>query len=150
MNDLHNNLANRLKQHIESAPLAFDMHQAPDLSEMIWQRHQAKKRRQWLAIAAGAAMLAFTGWMQNSALTEPTFIAQNHQLEQQLAALSGVELSEQQRLTVADWHHELALIDQSIEQLGTAMTDQSVWVQRSKTLSKMVAFYSQPVDVFEL
>jgi hypothetical protein len=145
-----NDLRQQLKQHIESAPLSFEMHQAPGLSEAIWKRYQQRKKRQWMAIAAGVCMLSMTFLMQQGALSEPVFMVQNHQLERELASLSDIQLSEQQLLTMANWQHELALIDEDIEQQGSTVVDQNVWNQRSNILSQMVAFYHQPVEVFEL
>ncbi|MFT4927863.1 MAG: hypothetical protein ACI8WB_003977 [Phenylobacterium sp.] len=146
-----NNLHKQLKQHIESAPLVMPMHQAPDLAEHIWHSHQTRKKRQWLVTAAGIGMLMVTSVMQLNALSESPLLNQNHQLERQLASMSGVMLSEQQRLVMADWQHELSLIDQSIEQQqSAALVDQKAWALRSNILSKMVEFYIHPSEVYEL
>ena len=146
----------------------LQLHQAPDFSNAIWMRHQKKKQFKWLTMAASVALMSFGTWFitthvgtnlpaddwanirfDNSA-SEQVVLAKNSDLEQQLAQVSENTLSNQQRIVMNNWYDELAMVDFSLEQQTQQRFDEQLWNVRTEILLRMIAFYSQPIDVYEL
>ena len=144
------------------------LHRAPDLSNVIWLRHQKKKQFKWLAIAASVMFVSLGTWLLNidggkslpandwanisvgHASSEQIVLAKNSHLEQQLAQVSNNTLSNQQRMVMNNWYDELAMVDFSLEQQTQQHFDEKLWNVRTDILLRMIAFYSQPIDVYEL
>lgn len=146
----HQTVQQDVEQHVENAEVVVALNEAPDLSGQIWRRHQQRKWGVRLATAAGIAMLGVVLLLQQVNLAGSGVIAQNHQLEKKLASFSNTHLTIRQSVLMDNWYHELSLIDEKIEQQGDSDADHSLWLQRSKLLSQMVAFYSHPFEVYEL
>ncbi|WP_143764331.1 hypothetical protein [Cognaticolwellia mytili] len=156
------------KSIIEEKYTEWEAHRAPDFSGEIWQRHQKKKQSKWLAMAASFALLSFGIWFINvetstslqnenwanvnmsDPSSEQILLEKNSDLEQKLAQVSKNTLSNQQRLIMNNWYDELAMIDFSIEQQTQKNIDEKLWSLRRETLLRMIRFYSQPIDVYEI
>lgn len=152
----------------EQKYIEWELHKAPDFSSDIWLRHQKKKQRKWLAMAASFALLSFSFWFINvetstnlqsenwanvntpSTSSEQIVLEKNSILEQKLARVSKNTLSNQQRLVMNNWYDELAMVDFSIEQQSHQDFDKNLWNVRSDILLRMIDFYLQPIDVYEI
>lgn len=146
----------------------WKVHKAPDFSNEIWLRHQKKKQKTWLTMAASVALFSFGAWFvhfevninsQNeswanvstlSISSEQVVLAKNSELEQTLAQVSQNTLSNQQQLVMNNWYDELAMVDFSIEQQNKQNFDEKLWSIRSDILVRMIDFYRQPIDVYEI
>ena len=125
---------------------------APDLSEEIWQRHQSKKRPNYRLIAACTCLISMIFFFQSSFYSPKpdSFIAQNYQLEMQLAKVSIQVLSEEQQQVMTNWRYELELLDQDLELLHSNQLSRDLWSNRIEILTKMIDFYSQPIELYEI
>lgn len=141
----------QLKWRIDTADSSMVFHKAPDLSEQIWKKHQAKKINRFVALAACVSMLSFGYWIQLSINNGGGgLISQGHQYEQKLASLSQIQLSESHSLVMENWIQELQVIDQIISQSQGKANTSELWIQRTNLLKAMVDFYAQPVDVYDI
>lgn len=157
---------NKLITEQEDTPL--ELHRAPDFSNAIWARHQQRKKFKWLAMAASVALISFSTWLINievgksstgdswanvsvdNSTVEQVVLAKNSHLERKLAQVSNNSLSNQQRMVMNNWYDELAMVDFSLEQQTQQNFDQKLWNIRTEILRQMIAFYRQPIDVYEL
>lgn len=161
-------MMNDNKSTIDQEEDAVKLHRAPDFSNVIWSRHQQKKQFKWLAMAASVALVSWGTWFLNietgknlpsnewanvsvgNVSTEQVVLAKNSHLEQKLAQVSNNTLSNQQRMVMNNWYDELAMVDFSLEQQTQQHFDEKLWNVRTDILLRMIAFYSQPIDVYEL
>ncbi|MCW8865852.1 MAG: hypothetical protein OQK09_11410 [Colwellia sp.] len=151
------NLDEKIIQWVESTEDSIKYFKAPDVSKEIWRRHQLKKYRNYLAIAASACIVMITLWVQQSSMSLKSnssavqdLLAQNAVLEQQLLGTAKIALSDRQAAIMSDWYHQLAMIDQNIEIQRSDTFDETFWSSRKKLLSKMVDFHTQPFDFYEI
>ena len=147
------NFDEQLKWRIETAESSMVLMKAPDLADDIWQKHQMRRMSKWFALVASITVISFTFWLQTSAPTSvkmPSFIVKSHQYERELATFSDVELSDSHSAIMANWHHELAVIDQTIERGKGNLYNTELWQQRTNLLKVMVEFYTQPADLYEI
>lgn len=142
----------QLRWRIDTADTSMAVEKAPDLSEVIWQKHAAKKTNRVIAMAACASILSFGYWLQLSmhSSQSPSLISQGHQYEQQLIELSEISLPGNHSVVMENWYHELQVIDQIIDQSQGKANTTELWIQRTNLLKTMVEFYAQPVDVYEI
>lgn len=156
------------KSIIEKKDTELEVHRAPDFSNEIWLRHQKKKQNKWLAMAASVALFSFGIWFINieinanlqsenwahvntfNAVSEQMVLEKNYDLEKKLAQVSKNILSNQQRLVMNNWYNELAMVDFSIEQHNQPNVDENLWNLRRDILLRMIDFYNQPIDVYEI
>ena len=142
----------QITDYLAATEETMPLYKAPDMSDTIWQRHQSKKLTKASAIAASICILSLTLWISNSPELQkgPTLIVQNQILELKLAELSSRELSENQQQIVANWQHELELLDQNLEQERDRVLTQNLWSIRNQLLTQMIDFYLQPMDLYEI
>ncbi|WP_286263285.1 hypothetical protein [Thalassotalea atypica] len=142
----------QLKWRIDTADTSMLVQPAPPLAEKIWEKHQARKTNNVIALIACLSLLSFGYWLQLSLQSNqaPSFIAQGHQYERKLAQLSHIQLSDHHSAVMTNWHHELAVIDQIIDQSQGKANYTELWIQRTNLLKTMVEFYEKPIDVYEI
>ncbi|MEW6982417.1 hypothetical protein AAD001_07175 [Colwelliaceae bacterium 6471] len=142
------NIDDKLKKYIDMTESSMLIYDAPNISNDIWQRHQSKKMTKYLSLAASTSIICLAIWLQSSTYNTPTIIAQNNELEMQLAKMENIQLQGQQKVVMDNWHYELALLDQNIELTHTK--SDSLWSRRTMLLTKMIAFYAKPIDFYEI
>ncbi len=130
------------------APEHVVLIKAPDLSDKIWQKHQSRKRKKWLAIAASCSICAMTFVVTSYNFDTLDIVHVNQSLEHQLADLSHVELSDTQNVIVNNWQDEIALIDEKLEQYDK--NNNQLWLERQQLLTQIVEFKISPSDVYEI
>jgi|GEM_PF-1895358 len=145
-----NKLEDAIHKHIDANQDNIITYKAPDLADDIWQQYQQKKQKKHFAVAASVCLLALVlGW-QKIPGGSPDFIAQSYMLEQRLAEVVDNPLSDDHRALMSNWHHELSMIDQSIEEQGPEFADANLWADRASLLTQMIEFYAKPVDFYEI
>lgn len=143
----------QLKWRVASAESALEKCSAPELADDIWRLHQLRQMSKMVAIAVFATLVAISFWWYHhgeSAMTMPEYITQSHLYEQQLAKYADVELSESHSAIMANWHHELSVIDQTLERGKGNLYNVELWQRRTNLLKLMVEFYSRPLDLYEI
>jgi dipeptide/tripeptide permease len=151
------NLEKELIKYVEATEDAIKFYKATDLSKEIWQRHKLKRLRNHLAIAASTCLISVMFWMQHNVVSSKTntlatqqLLTENALLEQQLQQVYKIALPEQQTVIMATWYHQLAVIDQAIELQNSEGFDEKSWSNRKELLVKIIYFYTQPIDVYEI
>ncbi|REL36838.1 hypothetical protein [Thalassotalea euphylliae] len=143
----------QLEWRIESAEHMLENSKAPLLAEDIWRIHQLKQLSQTVGLAVLAAFIALSLWWYHwgqTPMAMPDYITQSHQYEQQLAQYADVELSERHSAIMANWHHELSVIDQTLERGKGNLYNVELWQRRTSLLKLMVEFYTRPLDLYEI
>ncbi|NMP31885.1 hypothetical protein HII17_09935 [Thalassotalea sp. M1531] len=143
----------QLKWRIETADSAMVLSEAPDFANDIWRRHQVKQLTKVVSVTVCSALIAISGWMYNmsqSPVAMPAYIVQSHQYEQQLANYAQVQLSDTHSAIIANWHHELSVIDQTLERGKGNLYNVELWQRRTNLLKMMVDFYTKPIDLYEI
>ncbi len=141
-----------INHYLAATQNTMPLYKAPNLADTIWQRHQNKKITKATAIAASVCLLSLTFWISSSPSLKqgPSLVVKNQKLELQLSQLSNRELSGQQQMIVANWQHELELLDQNLEQEKDRILTQNLWSIRNQLLTQMIDFYLQPMDLYEI
>lgn len=147
------NFKEQLEWRIESADHMLESTEAPLLADEIWRLHQQNKLSQTVGFAVLTVFIAFSLWWYywgQTPMAMPSYITESHQYEQQLAQYADVELSERHSAIMANWHHELAVIDQTLERGKGNLYKVELWQRRTNLLKLMVEFYTQPIDLYEI
>lgn len=152
MNKNPEQMEQEINHYLAATQSTMPLYKAPDLADNIWQRHQSKKITKASAIAASICIFSLTFWILSSPNLQqgPGLVVKNQKLELQLSQLSTRELSEQQQMIVANWQHELELLDQNLEQEKDRILTQNLWSIRNQLLKQMIDFYLQPMDLYEI
>ena len=143
----------QLKWRIETADTSMVLTPAPALADDIWRKHQLKQLSKAVSVVTCSALVGIGVWvhdMGQSPMAMPSYIVQSHQYEQQLAQFSHVELSDSHSAIMANWHHELAVIDQTLERGKGNLYNAKLWQRRTTLLKMMVEFYTKPLDLYEI
>ncbi|MFD2167735.1 hypothetical protein ACFSJY_15895 [Thalassotalea euphylliae] len=146
--DLNEQLAWRLSNE-ESLRLL----DAPDLAEDIWHKYQLKQVSKLMLMLCVLVVVGMSFWLRtapNAELAMPDYIANSHEYERELAKFKSTELTDAQQAIVANWYHELSVIDQTIERGKGNLYNEKLWQRRTNILKIMVEFYTQPLDLYEI
>ncbi|WP_448213622.1 hypothetical protein [Colwellia sp. MEBiC06753] len=142
-----------LKWRIANAESVMVVVEAPKVAEDIWRKHQIKQLSIFVAVVAFCTAFLLSAWFYNlsqSPFEMPDYIIQSHQYEKQLAKFADVQLSATHSAIMANWYHELSVIDQTLERGKGNLYNMELWQQRTELLKTMVEFYTKPTDLYEI
>jgi len=147
----------KLTQYIESVDDDIKLHQAPDISNEIWHRHKLSKFKRYAAMAASVSLVVLSSLIYQGSdkpielsSSGQQLLAENALLEQKLLEVSKNTVSEKQSIVITNWYQQLAVIDQSIELQNVEYFDKEKWSSRKELLTKIIAFYDQPIEFYEI
>ena len=148
MNKNEQQILDYLKDTEDEIPL----YTAPNISQKIWKKHQKRKQAFTFSFAASVCAFSFFFWWLSAYNldVQDNVITKSQLLEHQLNQLIAQELSDEQRLVVTHWEHELNIIDQTIESNASPEERKKLWMSRNKMLDQIVNFYEHPSDLYEI
>jgi len=146
------NIAQQINDYVLASEDKIIAYKAPNLTKQIWQQHRNKKLTKYSAIAASVCLISLLFLSNNGNIIEDpsNLIAQNNQLELTLAKVSTFSLSDEQQQIVNRWQYELELLDQDIELHPNDQLSQNLWSNRTEILTRMIDFYIEPIELYEI
>lgn len=146
-------VARHIQWRIATADRQMELRSAPDIAADIWKKHQSQKLTRWSLIIFILLAVFIVSWVSldlDTGMPTPDYITQSHHYEKQLAQFVNVELSQGHQVIMANWQHELEVIDQTIERSRGNLYNPELWQRRTHLLKMMVDFYTKPVDLYEI